>query len=231
MAEEAKIKQFARNVLARLSEDKLFNPARSSCGVLTLTTDQNVITVVSKNVRLAGLRPGDVIRTVNNQPVSTHNELREELAKKGLADAVKLGIHRNGKTIQIEMKCQDTREFKRLTIEMYRTAADGQWNECISRSYALERLLTPAYFIADMRTKCSEAKRMLSGRLPNNADAQLVYDANRIMIKEAGYSQSVENDRGKVLSAISWLKNNGFQEFANDLQTQLNEASNAGITP
>jgi hypothetical protein len=163
---------------------------------------------------------------VDDQQVNTHNDLREELAKKGLSDIFKLGIHRKGKPLQMELKCQDTREFKRLIIEMYRTAVDGQWHECISHSYALERLLTSAYFIADMRTRCSEVKRMLDGRSPNSADAQLVYDASRIMIKEAGYSQSMENNRDQALTAISWLRSNGFQKYADELQTLLRKRSN-----
>jgi hypothetical protein len=115
--------------------------------------------------------------------------------------------------------------FKRLTIEMYRTVAAGQWDKSISRSCALEQLLTHAYFIADMRVRCSEVKRMLSGHLPDSTDAQRVYDANRMIIKEGGYSQSIENDRGKARFAISWLRSNGFQKFTDDLQTELKKTS------
>src|SRR4029077_14850435 len=97
-AEATKVKQYASTILANLSEDKLFN--RSTCGVLAVTADQNIVTVVSKNVYLAGLRPGDVIHSIDDQQVTTHDEMREALAKKGVSEKIKLGINRNGKKKQ-----------------------------------------------------------------------------------------------------------------------------------
>jgi S1-C subfamily serine protease len=51
-----------------------------------------------------GLRPGDVIQTINNQPINTAEEVQQILEKNGLDNNLQIQVLRNGQNLQFSVK-------------------------------------------------------------------------------------------------------------------------------
>ncbi len=177
--------------------------------------------------RMAGLRNGDIIRSVDGQQVSNLDQLTAVLKEKLAGDGVQLGVEREARDLNIEAICQDGREVDRQIVAAAEAGASGRWQECISLVNSAEAITGPSYYLAIMRLNCSEQRRLAAKRAPTFQDAHLAYEARRIGINEATNSRSSEHlnaVRGDVLLAISWLERAGFASFASDLTAQLASA-------
>ncbi|KYC41916.1 peptidase S1 [Scytonema hofmannii PCC 7110] len=52
----------------------------------------------------AGLRPGDVIQEINNQPVTTTDALQQIVEKTGVGSTMQIELQRNGKSLQVSVQ-------------------------------------------------------------------------------------------------------------------------------
>lgn len=52
----------------------------------------------------AGLRPGDVIQAINNQPVNNPDEVQQLVEKSGVSSQLQIEVQRNGKTLELAVK-------------------------------------------------------------------------------------------------------------------------------
>jgi Do/DeqQ family serine protease len=52
----------------------------------------------------AGIKPGDVIQTVNNQPVNKANELQQQLEKSGVGSELPIQLQRNGQSLNLTVR-------------------------------------------------------------------------------------------------------------------------------
>ena len=53
----------------------------------------------------AGLRPGDVIRTIEGESLTSTRDVTREIAQAGAGETVKLGVWRKGESITIDVSC------------------------------------------------------------------------------------------------------------------------------
>jgi S1-C subfamily serine protease len=52
----------------------------------------------------AGLRPGDVIQQINNQPVTTAGAVQQLIEKSGVGANMQMQLQRNDKTLQVTVQ-------------------------------------------------------------------------------------------------------------------------------
>ncbi len=52
----------------------------------------------------AGLRPGDVIQTMNNQPITKAEQVQQQLEKSGVGNQLPMTIQRDGQTVQLTVQ-------------------------------------------------------------------------------------------------------------------------------
>jgi serine protease Do len=74
---------------------------------VNLTTDQGVllIDVVPRSpAATAGLRPGDIIQTINNRPVTKIEEVQKIVESSQIGNALQIKLERNGQTTQVAVK-------------------------------------------------------------------------------------------------------------------------------
>ncbi len=215
-----------KNFQRELSKYRPLVPSEPTCMIgFQYTEDSLVVTVASENARRAGLRPGDLILSVEGQEIVKRADIEENFEKKSAGDEIRLGIMRADHPLHLVAMCQDRQKALQRFVEVLSYGADGHWDECIVGSYDLERTYGPAAYLSSVRLHCSEARRSLEGRLPDIHDAQLGYESNRRRIIEASYStQGLDPIRGDILGQVAWLEGNGFASFASDLQAQFDAA-------
>uniref|UniRef100_UPI0005A29D46 HhoA/HhoB/HtrA family serine endopeptidase n=1 Tax=Calothrix sp. PCC 6303 TaxID=1170562 RepID=UPI0005A29D46 len=74
---------------------------------INLTTEKGVLLVdiVPRSpASIAGLKPGDIIRSINNQPVNKIEEVQKLVENSQIGVPVQLQVERGGKTVQIAVK-------------------------------------------------------------------------------------------------------------------------------
>lgn len=59
----------------------------------------------------AGVKPGDIITSIDGKPISSFGELRAKIATIGAGSEVTLGIFRNGKNIEIKVTLAESQEL------------------------------------------------------------------------------------------------------------------------
>lgn len=59
----------------------------------------------------AGIKPGDIITSINGKSISSFGELRAKIATIGAGSEVELGVFRNGKTITVKAKLSEAQEL------------------------------------------------------------------------------------------------------------------------
>jgi S1-C subfamily serine protease len=52
----------------------------------------------------AGIKPGDVIQAINNQPVNKANELQQQLEKSGVGSQLPVQLQRNGQNLNLAVR-------------------------------------------------------------------------------------------------------------------------------
>ena len=52
----------------------------------------------------AGIKPGDVIQTINNQPVTKAEQIQQQLEKSGVGSQLPLTVQRGGQTVQLTVR-------------------------------------------------------------------------------------------------------------------------------
>lgn len=77
----------------------------------------------------AGLRPGDVIRTIEGESLTSTRDVTREIAQAGAGETVKLGVWRKGESITIDVELGqrpgDNRELASLSPRRAETEALG----------------------------------------------------------------------------------------------------------
>lgn len=59
----------------------------------------------------AGIKPGDIITSIDGKQITSFGELRAKIATIGAGNTVKLGIFRNGKAMTVDVKLSETQEM------------------------------------------------------------------------------------------------------------------------
>jgi serine protease Do len=97
----------AGEVWGRLQMDPMSNPERAVMGIelgAQVRGGGIIIASVSEHASKAGLRPGDLLESVEGKKVRDGRALQIYLAKKQAGDKVTIGIQRAGKPLELEVE-------------------------------------------------------------------------------------------------------------------------------
>jgi serine protease Do len=97
----------AGEVWGRLQMDPMSNPERAVMGIelgAQVRGGGIIIASVSEHASKAGLRPGDLLESVEGKKVRDGRALQVYLAKKQAGDKVAVGIQRAGKPLELEVE-------------------------------------------------------------------------------------------------------------------------------
>ncbi len=81
------------------------NPNRN----ISIEAERGIIIVrVARNspADRAGIRPGDVIQAINNQPINKAEELQQQLEKNGVGSQLQIQLQRGGKTLSVAARSE-----------------------------------------------------------------------------------------------------------------------------
>jgi len=90
-----------------------------------------------------GLKPGDVIMDVNKQPITSMQDLRNEVGLNAIGDPVELSVVRDGKILQLSSKLRswpDNIPYEKLDSESERRFREFQERRLQGQSEELRRL-------------------------------------------------------------------------------------------
>lgn len=121
---------------------------------------------------------------------------------------------------------QSIYEGRRWFHEINVSKVKGKWEECIAISYKAENEYGPLSVLARHRLYCAQKNRFLfSG--PNYLQvAEYMYEyTRRLIVEAADLPDKLKSIRSDVLSSISWLEQQKYTTFANDLRTQWEASS------
>ena len=97
-----------KNFQRELSKYRPLVPSEPTCMIgFQYTEDSLVVTVASENARRAGLRPGDLILSVEGQEIVKRADIEENFEKKSAGDEIRLGIMRADHPLHLVAMCQD----------------------------------------------------------------------------------------------------------------------------
>ncbi|MCW1923051.1 S1C family serine protease [Luteolibacter arcticus] len=105
----------AGEVWGRLQMDPMLNPERAVMGIelgLPVSGGGIMIASVSEHASKAGLRPGDVLESVEGKKIRDGRALMIYLAKKQAGDKVAIGIRRAGKSLDLEVELKQQNQIK-----------------------------------------------------------------------------------------------------------------------
>lgn len=215
-----KVKDEAKKLL---EQGRALVPDRPYCRLGTVLWPDGTVVRVEQTAANYDVRPGDRIVAVTGKRLSGSLALLSAIFAHRPDDQVVLVLVRDGAELERKVNCGDGSPVRDKQFAMLAAASQGQWSECITLSYELERLpSSPASVNAIVRHLCNESDRAASGRQNSISDARLYYEARKRQIEEAQYvSGGLEKIRGDVLATISDLERSKFSNFANDLRDQL----------
>jgi len=105
----------AGEVWGRLQMDPMSNPERAVMGIelgLQVRGGGIIIAGVSEHASKAGLRPGDILQSVEDNKVRDGRALQIFLAKKQAGDKVKIGILRAEKPVELEIELKQKNQIE-----------------------------------------------------------------------------------------------------------------------
>ena len=91
-------------------------------------TDGALVASVGKTspAEKAGLRPGDVIRTIEGESLTSTRDVTREIAEAGAGETVKLGIWRKGESVTVDVELGQRQGDDRQLAELSPSHADTQ---------------------------------------------------------------------------------------------------------
>jgi len=176
----------------------------------------------------AGLRRGDLIRSVAGVQVNTTQDISRALRGVSPGGPLLLGVVRGGQAVTITLPCKHSEERWAVAREALTAGANGRWDECIEESkkatdLAAYKTKSSAYLLWEF--KCRFGKNASMGKRNELAEANLLYQVNLLWLRESQYvPKGIDAVRGSVVGNIRWLKTAGFPSLASDLELLLHSA-------
>ncbi|MBI4527172.1 MAG: PDZ domain-containing protein [Deltaproteobacteria bacterium] len=227
------VMDFQEGAVKQLAQLRKLFPEKPFCRIGASLWPDGTVVRVEQHAGKDGLRLGDRIVAVTGQRSGDMLDLVAAITKNGPDDELVLTLVRDGAEVEHKIRCTDGRPARDKLIAMLEAASGARWRDCVTRSYELERPpLNLNYVVSMMRALCNDADRVRANRQPTISDATLFYEGRGRQLEEAKYVQDgMVKIRGEVLSTISWLEQNKFQNFSIDLRQQLERGSSPERLP
>lgn len=175
-----------------------------------------------------GLKRGDRIVAIGDVSTAEAGDWGEALARVPKAGRFSMRVERSGRTVEVVLPCRDNTPWWTEQRRMYEAMAAGRWSDCMN---AASRLIDIARrpFTLRHRWECWRAKITEERSQPPNEFWIAMYQVITRDLESAKYVPNHLSDaRSRILEGIRILEQRGFQQYADDLKMQL---QNAAIKP
>jgi S1-C subfamily serine protease len=175
----------------------------------------------------AGLRRGDKIVAIGGISTAESGDWGEALARIPKAERFSMRVERSGRTLEVVLPCRDNTPWWTEQRRMYEAMAAGRWSDCMDAAARLVEIARRPFTIRS-RWECWRSK-IVEER--SQAPAEFWIAMYQIMTKDletAKYVPGYLGDaRSRILEGIRTLEQRGFQQYADDLRTQLQNVATA----
>jgi len=175
---------------------------------------------------MAGINRGDRIVEVESAFVANANEIVSAISSHEPSDRIGVVVEREGRRHELSVHCLDSGKGDQLRRQAAQAALERRWDDCMRVTHELDAVEGRSSSNAQFRLDCYEAKVARRGYRPSLGHARLLYEAKSRMMNEMAFSpDGLEEVRGDILAAVTWLENWRFGNLAHDLRDQLDSAN------
>jgi S1-C subfamily serine protease len=219
--EANRVKDDARRALDNFLRSE---PTSSQCKVGFQLGPKRFIVALSKRAEQAGLRRGDLVKTVAGLSIADAQERSRVNAAVSSAVPAEVVIERKGQPISVSVPCVAEPEVWAATKRASEAAVAGDWDAC--QTAALDIVRTRGIVVSlplQLRMRCAGVQWSVQRtRETGLRFARATYEWQQARIRERSYEPGgLDEIRSHVLSDITVLRREGFTDFANDLEEQL----------
>jgi len=204
------------------------NPDAIGCRIPFALGSKLFIVGLSSKAEQAGLRRGDLVKTLAGLPIAEPDDLGRAVAQLSTGSPVTVVVARRGQETTVAAPCEPQRDAWFATKRALEAAANADWDTC--QASALDIIRARGFASAsalEIRARCAivQAAVQRRGKSGNLALARIVYEWRQAVIREKSYEPGgLDEVRSAVLSDVTGLRQAGFAEFASDLEEQLRTA-------
>ncbi len=212
---------------------KNFDTDEGSCSLGILGAGSPVIvTRVSPLLQGTTLLESDRLLAINGVPVRGAADLRTTLGGLTPHRRLTVTVERGDETVELRTVCQDAMPVFRAHIEALTAAADGQWDECIDKTYLEELHWGGANSqSAGLRLWCHRAKGTAATQKwkvhstaehLSRIDAQFIFEHVNLLFEEMQHVPGgVSGLQSRLASRIQQIDESGHWDLSSQLRTKL----------
>jgi hypothetical protein len=179
----------------------------------------------------AGLRRGDRITKIGDDPVAALSEVMAALGRVPEGGPVRVVVVRESRTMTFALPCRRQAHQENVAVlkQLFASGAAGEWDTCVA---SVDRLVVRegvrTAFLASVAYKCKVGQNRSAKKVADLTEAQLLYDSHRLALEEGQFEpDGIAKRRGAALADIAYLRQHGFTSLAADLETLLARASDS----
>jgi len=203
---------------------------------INLSTNSTV-TSLSAAGEKNGLKRCDKIVSVNGKKVESGQDVTNIIKPLTVGSPVDLTVNRHGKEIPLKARTYDCRRAWDQTLKLLMETSKGKWQDCLGtvnmiieqRNYSFPE---STYFMT--KYDCTIC-RDIDYRDPQTFNLQAalsLHEGSRSRILENSCSkEGIAAIKSTILANITTLRRNGYQEYAEDLQSLLDDNLPSTSTP
>ncbi len=186
------------------------------------------IIALSDRAEQAGLRRGDLVKSLAGLPIGGPDDMARAAARMSPTSLTDVVVERNGQEVTLPAPCAPEPDAWAAIRRALEAAAHGDWDTCQAAAVDIGRRRGFVSSNAlELRAECALAQTALGGKRQSRLPlAKVVYEWRQAQIRESGYEPGRLDDvRSDILVTVTLLRQEGFAEYANDLEAQLRIAA------
>lgn len=211
--------------LVSIAQERLQDPYYTSpfaCADPWLAGQKNVIVTLEDWARDKGLKRGDRLVKIGESELEPTLEWDEAMRKLPPSKPFSIAVERDGREYHLVLECRDHAPYLNAEREVFQAMSQQNWTKCVSAAdQAMEIFGSKTTPLLAVQMLCLQQMSPT-----NDAVANLRYQKALTAIDELPFEESAARTelRTQAVEEMSRLRQEGYQTFAEDLQTQLSAA-------